>query len=56
MYTDFRCGVPDRPWDRSGVSRRRMDESPFTPLGLGTLVLQTGITRFQSYVIKTRKP
>jgi hypothetical protein len=38
------------------LSRRRMDESPFAPLGSGTLVLQSGITRFQSQEIKTREP
>jgi hypothetical protein len=33
---------------------RRIDESPFTfPFGSGTLVLQSGITRFQSQKIKT---
>jgi hypothetical protein len=37
-------------------ARRRMDESPFTPLGSGTLVLQSGITRFQSQRTKTRGP
>jgi hypothetical protein len=33
-----------------------MDESPFTPFGSETLVLQSGITRFRSQEIKTREP